>query len=103
MEVAARRPQPNACAAVTKTLSVLLIDDNPARAEIVQAGLAAAGYRPLARPERTQDLIGPRRALQPGVALVSIENPGPDTISRTPRTPEPTPLPSAHFPHPSTP
>ena len=35
--------------AVTKALSVLLIDDNPARAEIVAAGLRAAGYRLLAR------------------------------------------------------
>ena len=42
---------------MTKTLSVLLIDDNPARAEIVEAGLAAAGYRLLARLEGTQDLI----------------------------------------------
>ena len=29
---------------MTKPLSVLLIDDNPARAEIVETGLAAAGY-----------------------------------------------------------
>ena len=36
---------------VTKPLSVLLIDDNPARAEIVETGLAAAGYRLLARLE----------------------------------------------------
>ena len=49
MEVAARGLQSNACAVVTKPLSVLLIDDNPARAEIVEAGLAAAGYRLLAR------------------------------------------------------
>ena len=48
MEVAAGRLQPNACAVVTKPLSVLLIDDNPARAEIVEAGLASAGYGLLA-------------------------------------------------------
>ena len=41
---------------MTKALSVLLIDDNPARAEIVEAGLRAAGYRLLARLEGTQDL-----------------------------------------------
>ena len=44
MEVAARGLHSNACAIVTKPLSVLLIDDNPARAEIVEAGLASAGY-----------------------------------------------------------
>ena len=43
---------------MTKALSVLLIDDNPTRAEIVEAGLAAAGYRLLARLEGTQDLTG---------------------------------------------
>jgi len=72
MVVAAKRLQRTA--AVTKTLSVLLIDDNPARAEIVQAGLAAAGYRLLARLEGTQDLIGRVRELEPDVVVVSIDS-----------------------------
>src|ERR1700738_2736417 len=86
MEVAARRLQPNVCAAVTKTRSVLLIDDNPARAEIVEAGLAAAGYRLLARLEGTQDLIGRVRELEPDVVVVSIDSPRRDTIEDTRRT-----------------
>ncbi len=86
MEVAARRLQPNASAVVTKPLSVLLIDDNPARAEIVEAGLAAAGYRLLARLEGTQDLIGRVRELQPDVVVVSIDSPGRDTIEDMRRT-----------------
>ena len=49
---------------MTKALSVLLIDDNPARAEIVEAGLAAAGYRLLARLEGTQDLTVRVRELE---------------------------------------
>ena len=60
---------------LTKPLSVLLIDDNPARAEIVETGLAAAGYRLLARLEGTQDLIGRVRELEPDVVVVSIDNP----------------------------
>ena len=49
---------------VTKALSVLLIDDNPARAEIVESGLRAAGYRLLARLEGTQDLTTRVRELE---------------------------------------
>src|SRR5260370_14097359 len=93
MEVAARRLQPNACAAVTKTLSVLLIDDNPARAEIVEAGLAAAGYRLLARLEGTQDLIGRVRELEPDVVVLSIHSPSRATNDDIRRTTGPLPRP----------
>ena len=62
---------------MTKPLSVLLIDDNPARAEIVEAGLAAAGYRLLARLEGTQDLIGRVRELEPDVVVLDLQMPGP--------------------------
>src|SRR5260370_9019874 len=97
MEVAAGRLQHNACAAVTKTLSVLLIDENPARAEIVEAGLAAAGYRLLARLEGTQDLIGRVRELEPDVVVVSIDSPSRDTIEDMPRTTDLFPRPIAPF------
>ena len=49
---------------MSKALSVLLIDDNPARAEIVETGLAAAGYRLLARLGGTQDLPARVRELE---------------------------------------
>ena len=96
MVVAADRLQQPA-AAVIKTLSVLLIDDNPARAEIVEAGLAAAGYRLLARLEGTQDLIGRVRALEPDVVVVSIDSPGRDTIEDMRRTTDLMPRPIALF------
>ncbi len=96
MVVAADRLQQPA-AAVIKTLSVLLIDDNPARAEIVEAGLAAAGYRLLARLEGTQDLIGRVRALKPDVVVVSIDSPGRDTIEDMRRTTDLMPRPIALF------
>jgi len=83
--------------AMTKTLSVLLIDDNPARAEIVEAGLAAAGYRLLARLESTQDLIGRVRELEPDVVVVSIDSPGRDTIEDMRRTTNVMPRPIALF------
>jgi response regulator NasT len=82
---------------VSKTLSVLLIDDNPARAEVVQAGLAAAGYRLLARLDGTQDLAGRVRELEPDVVVVSIDSPGRDTIEDMRRTSDLMPRPIALF------
>src|SRR5258707_3695055 len=96
MVVAADRLQQPA-AAVIKTLSVLLIDDNPARAEIVEAGLAAAGHRLVARLEGTQDLIGRVRDLEPDVVVVSIDSPGRDTIEDMRRTTDLLPRPIALF------
>src|SRR5260370_17215890 len=103
MEVAAGRLQHNACAVVTNRLSVLLIDDNPARAEIVEAGLASAGYRLLARLEGTQDLIGRVRELEPDVVVVSIDSPSRDTIEDMRRTTNLLPRPIPPFLHPSYP
>ena len=82
---------------MTKPLSVLLIDDNPTRAEIVEAGLAAAGYRLLARLEGTQDLIGRVRELEPDVVVVSIDSPSRDTIEDMRRTTDLMPRPIALF------
>ena len=82
---------------MTKPLSVLLIDDNPARAEIVEAGLAAAGYRLLARLEGTQDLIGRVRELEPDVVVVSTDSPSRDAIEDMRRSTEQQPRPIALF------
>ena len=82
---------------MTKPLSVLLIDDNPARAEIVEAGLRHAGYRLAGRLEGTSDL--PRRVgeLEPDVIVVSIDSPSRDTIEDMRRSTEQQPRPIALF------
>src|ERR1043165_2675264 len=82
---------------VTKPLSVLLIDDNPARAEIVEAGLAAAGYRLLARLGGTQDLTARVPELEPDVVVVSIHSPSRDAIEDMRRSTEQQPRPIALF------
>ena len=82
---------------MTKALSVLLIDDNPARAEIVQAGLSAAGHRLLARLDGTQDLISRVRELEPDVVVVSIDSPSRDTIEDMRRATDQAPRPIALF------
>src|SRR3984893_16410743 len=86
MEVAARGLHSNACAIVTKPLSVLLIDDNPARAEIVEAGVAAP-----------RDRTGGVRELNPEVVVVSIDSPSRDTIEDMRRTTDLLPRPIALF------
>jgi response regulator NasT len=82
---------------VTQTLTVLLIDDNPARAEIVEAGLHGAGYRLLARLDSTHDL-GPRvSALRPDVIVIGTDSPSRDTIEDMRRSTEAQPRPIALF------
>jgi len=82
---------------VTKPLSVLLIDDNPARAEIVEAGLREAGYVLLERLEGTYDLSARVSALKPDVIVVSIDSPSRDAIEDLRRTTEQQPRPIALF------
>jgi len=82
---------------VTKALSVLLIDDNPARAEIVESGLRDAGYVLLERLGGTYDLLARVAALKPDVIVVSIDSPSRDAIEDLRRTTEQQPRPIALF------
>lgn len=83
--------------AVNKQLSVLLIDDNLARAEIVQAGLRDAGYVLLERLDGTVDLAVKVGALKPDVIVVSIDSPSRDAIEDLRRVSEQQPRPIAMF------
>jgi two-component system, response regulator / RNA-binding antiterminator len=82
---------------VNKQLSVLLIDDNPARAEIVQAGLRDAGYVLLERLDGTVDLAAKVGVLKPDVIVVSIDSPSRDAIEDLRRTTLEQPRPIALF------
>jgi two-component system, response regulator / RNA-binding antiterminator len=82
---------------VSKPLSVVLIDDNPARAEIVESGLRDAGYVLLERLDGTYDLAARVSVLQPDVIVVSIDSPGRDAIEDLRRTTEQQPRPIALF------
>ena len=83
--------------AVNKQFSVLLIDDNLARAEIVQAGLRDAGYVLLERLDGTVDLAVKVGALKPDVIVVSIDSPSRDAIEDLRRVTEQQPRPIAMF------
>lgn len=82
---------------MSKPLSVVLIDDNPARAEIVESGLRDAGYVLLARLDGTYDLTRRVGVLQPDVIVISIDSPGRDAIEDLRRTTEQQPRPIALF------
>ncbi len=82
---------------MTKPLSVLLIDENPTRAEIVESGLRDAGYVLLARLDGTYDLAARVDALKPDVIVVSIDSPSRDAIEDLRRTTEQQPRPIAMF------
>ena len=82
---------------MSKPLSVVLIDDNPARAEIVESGLRDAGYVLLARLDGTYDLTTRVSLLQPDVIVISIDSPGRDAIADLRRTTEQQPRPIALF------
>jgi len=82
---------------VSKPLSVVLIDDNPTRAEIVELGLRDAGYVLLARLDGTYDLATRVNNLQPDVIVVSIDSPSRDAIEDLRRTTEQQPRPIALF------
>jgi len=82
---------------VSKPLSVVLIDDNPARAEIVESGLRDAGYVLLERLDGTYDLAARVGVLQPDVIVVSTDSPGRDAIEDLRRTTAQRPRPIALF------
>jgi response regulator NasT len=82
---------------VTKILSVLLIDDDGDRAEIVEAGLQASGHRLLARFDSTHDLPARVAELDPDVVVVSLDSPSRDVIADMRRSTESHPRPIALF------
>jgi response regulator NasT len=82
---------------VAKILSVLLVDDNADRAEIVQAGLGASGHRLLARLDSTHDLASRVQELDPDVVVVSLDSPSCEVNADMRRSTEAHPRPIALF------
>ncbi|HYC65194.1 MAG TPA: ANTAR domain-containing protein [Reyranellaceae bacterium] len=78
-------------------LSILLVDDDAERAEIVEAGLGAAGHRLLARLDATDALTARMRELDPDVVVVSLDSLGRDALADMRRASEELPRPIALF------
>lgn len=62
------------------TLRVLIVDENPVRAAILEAGLREAGFTRLARVDAMDDLPAKVGAIDPDVILIDLENPSRDTL-----------------------
>ncbi len=67
---------------VEKTLKILIIDENPVRAAILEAGLIENGYRNITKFEDYYDLQAKIFALDPEVILIDIENPNRDVLEQ---------------------
>ncbi|MCF8479681.1 MAG: ANTAR domain-containing protein [Rhodospirillum sp.] len=63
-------------------LSILVIDINPSRAAVVEAGLAAAGHTRVVTLNATTNLAARIEALAPDVIVIDLENPDRDTLEQ---------------------
>jgi two-component system, response regulator / RNA-binding antiterminator len=63
-------------------LSVVIIDENPVRAAILEGGLREAGHLSIARISEMTDLLTRIYALDPDVIVISLENPTRDVLEQ---------------------
>lgn len=63
-------------------LSILLIDDSAIRAQIVEDGLRAAGYRAIERIGTAGDLKSAVHSIDPDIVIIDLEDPSRDVIEQ---------------------
>ena len=66
----------------TSPLKIVIVDDSPIRAAILQEGLREAGYTHVTRIEGTANLLAQISALDPDVILIDLENPSRDVLEQ---------------------
>lgn len=62
--------------------SILVIDENPDRADVVERGLVEAGYTRVSRIGASYNLVERVHALAPDVIIIDLENPDRDTLEQ---------------------
>lgn len=62
------------------SLSVLLVDDDPARAAIVEPALRAAGYEVVTVVDTATEMLAQVRAWRPDVIIIDRDSPDRDTL-----------------------
>ncbi|SIS39979.1 ANTAR domain-containing response regulator [Insolitispirillum peregrinum] len=65
-----------------QNLSILVIDEDPDRAAIVERGLVESGYTRVAKIGTTLNLVSRIQALAPDVIIIDLENPDRDTLEQ---------------------
>jgi response regulator NasT len=66
----------------TSPLQIVIVDDSPIRAAILQEGLRESGYTNVTRIEGTANLLAHISALDPDVILIDLENPSRDVLEQ---------------------
>lgn len=62
--------------------SILVIDENPDRAAIVERGLVESGYTRVSRIGTSYNLVERIQALAPDIIIIDLENPDRDTLEQ---------------------
>jgi response regulator NasT len=63
-------------------LKIVIVDENPVRAVILDEGLREAGFADVERIGETHNLLKRIYALDPDVILIDLENPSRDTLEQ---------------------
>lgn len=63
-------------------LKIVLVDESPVRAAILEEALREAGHRHVIRIEETADLLARIYAIDPDVILIDLENPSRDVLEQ---------------------
>ena len=63
-------------------LQIVIVDDSPIRAAILEEGLREAGYTHVLRIEGTANLLARISAIDPDVILIDLENPSRDVLEQ---------------------
>lgn len=64
------------------TIKIVIVDENPIRAAILEDGLREAGFTQVVRIEETANLLARVYALDPEVILIDLENPSRDVLEQ---------------------
>jgi two-component system, response regulator / RNA-binding antiterminator len=64
------------------SLNIVIVDDSPVRAAILEEGLREAGYVNVIRIEGTTKLLARIYAIDPDVILIDLENPSRDVLEQ---------------------
>jgi chemotaxis response regulator CheB len=64
------------------SLKIVIVDESPVRAAILEDGLREAGFVQVQRIEETRNLLSRIYALDPDVILIDLENPSRDELEQ---------------------
>jgi response regulator NasT len=71
-----------AARAMDISLKIVIVDENPIRAAILEDGLRESGHVQVVRLEDTQHLLARIYAIDPDVILIDLENPSRDVLEQ---------------------